>query len=110
MGSQQCGAEAQAIGGELWTEAVRLAALAEFVSGSMSGTARVYPRSSEARPGHPALDGGICMWAVLWLSYIGRQVMSTRTGISFLMGTVRNEGRSILKSLHVSGMVPVMRT
>lgn len=36
--------------------------------------------------------------------------MSTRTGISFLIGTVRNDGRSILKSEQVSGMVPVMRT
>ncbi len=39
-----------------------------------------------------------------------RQVMSTRTGISFLMGMVRNEGRSILKSEQVAGTTPVMRT
>jgi|GEM_PF-6125508 len=39
-----------------------------------------------------------------------RQVMSTRTGISFLIGTVRKEGRSILKSEHVAGIVPDIRT
>src|ERR1035437_9064323 len=38
------------------------------------------------------------------------QVMSTFTGISFLMGTVKNDGLSILKSEHVDGMVPVMWT
>lgn len=44
------------------------------------------------------------------LTYIGLQVISTRTGISFLMGTVRNNGRSILKSEQVAGIVPIMRT
>jgi len=34
--------------------------------------------------------------------------MSTRTGMSFLMGTVKNEGGSILKSGMVEGTVPVM--
>ena len=38
----------------------------------------------------------------------GCQVMSTRTGISFLIGTVRNEGAGILKSMSVEGIVPVM--
>lgn len=35
-----------------------------------------------------------------------RQVISTRTGISFLTGTVRSDGGSILKSESVAGMVP----
>src|SRR5450631_1163139 len=34
------------------------------------------------------------------------QVMSTFTGISFLIATVKNDGMSILKSEHVDGMVP----
>ena len=42
--------------------------------------------------------------------HIFRQVISTFTGISFLMGTVRNDGRSILKSEQVAGIVPVIRT
>jgi hypothetical protein len=40
--------------------------------------------------------------------YEGCQTTSTRTGISFLMGTVKNEGGSILKSVSVEGTVPVM--
>src|ERR1035438_7126612 len=43
-------------------------------------------------------------------TYIGRHVISTRTGISFLIGIVRNDGGSSLKSTHVAGTVPVMRT
>ena len=39
---------------------------------------------------------------------LGRHVMSTRTGISFLIRTVKNEGGSILKSEHVAGTVPVI--
>lgn len=42
--------------------------------------------------------------------YIGRQVMSTRTGISFLIGIVRNVGGSILKSEQVAGTVPAILT
>jgi short-subunit dehydrogenase len=34
--------------------------------------------------------------------------MSTRTGMSFLTGIVRSEGGSILKSVSVAGIVPVM--
>ena len=34
--------------------------------------------------------------------------MSTRTGISFLIGTVRKVGGWILKSVSVEGTVPVM--
>ena len=41
--------------------------------------------------------------------YDGCQVMSTRTGISFLIGTVRKVGAWILKSVSVEGIVPVMR-
>ena len=43
-----------------------------------------------------------------WLGYCGRQVMSTRTGISFLTGIVSSDGGSILKSESVAGIVPVM--
>gem|GEM_PF-5545877 len=43
-------------------------------------------------------------------NYCLSHVISTRTGISFLMGTVRNDGRSILKSEQSAGIVPVMRT
>jgi catechol 2,3-dioxygenase-like lactoylglutathione lyase family enzyme len=42
--------------------------------------------------------------------HMGRQVISTRIGISFLIGTVRKEGRSILKSEQVAGTIPVIRT
>jgi hypothetical protein len=41
--------------------------------------------------------------------YLGRQVMSIRTGMSFLMGSVRSEGGSILKSESFTGIVPVIR-
>ena len=41
--------------------------------------------------------------------HIGCQVRSTRTGISFLTGTVRNDGGSILKSDSFAGIVPVIR-
>ena len=44
-----------------------------------------------------------------WRDYCARQVISTRTGISFLTGIVRNEGGSILKSENVAGMVPEIR-
>ena len=40
--------------------------------------------------------------------YCRRQVMSTRTGISFLTGMVRSDGGSILKSESVAGMIPVI--
>jgi hypothetical protein len=40
--------------------------------------------------------------------YCGRQVKSTRIGISFLIGTVRNFGGSILNSDTVAGIVPVI--
>ena len=40
-------------------------------------------------------------------SYCECQVMSTRTGISFLIGMARNDGGSILKSEQVAGTVPV---
>jgi hypothetical protein len=40
--------------------------------------------------------------------YCERQVISTRTGISFLTGIVNSDGGSILKSVNVAGMVPVM--
>ena len=45
-----------------------------------------------------------------WVSriYYGCQVMSTRTGMSFLTGIVKRDGGSILKSASVAGMVPVM--
>ena len=36
--------------------------------------------------------------------------MAIRTGISFLIGTVRNDGQSIFKSEHVASMVPDIRT
>lgn len=39
----------------------------------------------------------------------GCQVISTRTGISFLTGMVRRVGGSILKSARVAGMVPETR-
>jgi len=38
--------------------------------------------------------------------YCGRQVISTRTGISFLTGRVSSVGGSILKSVSVAGIVP----
>ncbi len=41
-------------------------------------------------------------------SYWRCQVVSTFTGISFLMGTVRKLGGGILKSVRVAGTVPVM--
>jgi len=41
--------------------------------------------------------------------HIGCQVRSTRTGISFLTGTVRNDGGSILKSESFAGIAPVIR-
>src|ERR1022692_3246515 len=40
--------------------------------------------------------------------HCGRQVISTRTGISFLTGIVNSDGGSILKSASVAGIVPVM--
>jgi hypothetical protein len=40
--------------------------------------------------------------------YCARQVISTRIGISFLIGTVRNFGGSILNSDTVAGIVPVI--
>lgn len=40
--------------------------------------------------------------------YEGCHIMSTRTGISLRMGTVKNEGGSILKSASVEGTTPVM--
>lgn len=42
--------------------------------------------------------------------HCGIQVVSTVTGISLWMGTVRNDGRSILKSEQVAGIVPVIST
>jgi hypothetical protein len=39
----------------------------------------------------------------------GRQVMSTRTGISFLIGIAKSDGGSILKSDSIAGIVPVIR-
>ena len=39
---------------------------------------------------------------------VGRQLKSTRTGISFLRGMVRSVGGSILKSVNFAGMVPVI--
>jgi hypothetical protein len=39
----------------------------------------------------------------------GCQVISTRTGISFLTGMVRRVGGSMLKSARVAGMVPETR-
>ena len=41
--------------------------------------------------------------------YCGRHVISTRTGISFLTGTAKSDGGSILKSDSVAGMVPEIR-
>lgn len=41
--------------------------------------------------------------------YCGRQVISTRTGISFFTAMVRSDGGSILKSDNVAGIVPEMR-
>ena len=35
--------------------------------------------------------------------------MSTRTGISFLTGIANSDGGSILKSVRVAGIVPVIR-
>src|SRR5579872_7022785 len=40
--------------------------------------------------------------------YIECQVRSTRTGMSFLMGMVRSDGGSILKSVSLVGIVPVI--
>jgi hypothetical protein len=42
--------------------------------------------------------------------FTARQVMSIFTGISLLIGIVRNEGRSILKSEQVAGTVPAIFT
>jgi hypothetical protein len=42
-------------------------------------------------------------------AHFGRQVMSTRTGISFLTGTAKRDGGSILKSDSVAGIVPDIR-
>src|ERR1035438_10027333 len=39
----------------------------------------------------------------------GRHVISTRTGISFLTGTAKSDGGSILKSDNVAGIVPDIR-
>src|ERR1700733_15935913 len=41
--------------------------------------------------------------------HCGRHVTSTRTGISFLTGTAKSDGGSILKSDRVAGMVPDIR-
>jgi hypothetical protein len=41
--------------------------------------------------------------------HCGRHVMSTRTGISFLTGTAKSDGGSILKSDNVAGIVPEIR-
>ena len=40
--------------------------------------------------------------------HCGLHVISTRIGISFFTGMVNNEGGSILKSVSVAGIVPVM--
>jgi hypothetical protein len=40
------------------------------------------------------------------LPYIGFQLISTFTGISFLIGTINKEGGSILKSESFAGIVP----
>ena len=42
-------------------------------------------------------------------NHCGRHVISTRTGISFLTGSVKSVGRSILKSDRVAGIVPEIR-
>ncbi len=42
--------------------------------------------------------------------YCGCHVISTPTGMSFLIGTVSSDGGSILKSDSVAGIVPVIRT
>ena len=39
--------------------------------------------------------------------YIGRQVRSTRTGMSFLMGIMRSEGGVILKSVSLAPGPPL---
>src|ERR1700693_4819085 len=41
--------------------------------------------------------------------HCGRQVISTRTGMSFLTGMVSSDGGSILKSASVAGIVPDIR-
>jgi len=41
--------------------------------------------------------------------HCGRQVMSTRTGMSLLTGTAKSDGGSILKSDSVAGIVPEIR-
>jgi hypothetical protein len=41
--------------------------------------------------------------------HCGRHVISTRTGISFLTGTAKSDGGSILKSDSVAGIVPDIR-
>jgi len=41
--------------------------------------------------------------------HCGRQVMSTRTGISFFTAIDNSDGGSILKSASVAGIVPEMR-
>jgi hypothetical protein len=73
-----------------------------------------------ASPGKPEVNG--CQKVVLGndlgfkptrgamiLRYCELQVIWTRTGISFFTGRVRSEGGSILKSVRVAGMVPVIR-
>jgi len=42
-------------------------------------------------------------------THCGRQVISIRTGISFLTGIARSDGGSILKSESVAGIVPDIR-
>jgi hypothetical protein len=41
--------------------------------------------------------------------HCGRQVISTRTGISFLTGSAKSDGGSILKLVSVAGIVPDIR-
>jgi hypothetical protein len=57
-----------------------------------------------------ALECQLAFRASRWLlGHCGRQVISTRTGISFLVGIVKSVGGSILKSDSVAGIVPEIR-
>lgn len=50
----------------------------------------------------------VCSQSRQDVAYCWCHVVSTRTGISFLIATPRNEGGGILNPLRVDGIVPVM--
>lgn len=77
---------------------------ADFSGASLYRIGLRHPCRLDPRGHHDAKEIG---WLDVPYIYIGRQVVSTFTGISFLTGIVSSDGGSILKSLNVAGIVPI---